>query len=668
MRDQSKNDYVSRRIDRPAGSISLPVAYVYRPLKDSEIRLLTLHPGEETDEICIGLRHVELQDNVPLIRSDDKPSIEYEALSYTWGTSISGQYVLVNAGNGDDDSNGSSQRVMAITDNLAVALRRLRNVVTAKTLWVDALCINQSDNTEKSIQVRRMGAVYRSAARVIVWLGPERDESALVMQLFEFTAARANVNWTTLVYTLNDNYVAEVSMEFGMGPYAFSAHVESLLGREWFKRVWVRQEVFLARQAVVLCGASEVGWDDFKNAAMALACKLSSLTYWSELSLALQGTECSNPRDRVYGMLALMYSDKVGLPDVDYSLCTAKVYTAVAAQYFQRSTNADLLMSCELTPDRMPGLPSWVPDWSSTAATADFTYGCYTATDTKPCVEFPMGVSGGVIRFPGVVKKASKIHAVEMMGSTHSEATDAILRFLQMVPAVEEEYVGEKCSLIEALCWAILCNKLKHKHIPRKETFITLEELRAVGHYLVYLFEKARLGCNSSEYTSEYKRFLDAGYHFWNGRALFLSEGGFVGLGPPSTSPGDTLFIPWGSRFPVLMRPAPGASCVEEKEKRQKQQWLVVGPCFVSGLMSGEVLYGPLPLDYCVIQRCSEDGFWRPEIHKMVIQGDHVVSTERDREYEKERVKQAFGVDNPRLVTPEMAISKGVPITWVDFI
>lgn len=61
-------------------------------------------------------------------------------------------------------------------------------------------------------------------------------------------------------------------MEFSAS--AFAAPIESLLEREWFKRVWVRQEISLARQAIVFCGASEIAWGLFKTAALGLVYKL----------------------------------------------------------------------------------------------------------------------------------------------------------------------------------------------------------------------------------------------------------------------------------------------------------------------------------------------------------------------------------------------------------
>lgn len=49
-------------------------------------------------------------------------------------------------------------------------MRRLR-WHDVRTIWIDALCINQADNDEKSAQVSRMAQTYANAFRIIIWLG-----------------------------------------------------------------------------------------------------------------------------------------------------------------------------------------------------------------------------------------------------------------------------------------------------------------------------------------------------------------------------------------------------------------------------------------------------------------------------------------------------------------
>jgi hypothetical protein len=104
-----------------------------------------------------------IQCNLYTAYHGDRP--RYEALSYTWGDVVSSTPITVN---GEE---------VLVTENLLAALKRFRKEHADVYLWVDALCINQLDNSEKAEQVKHMGDIYRNAARTLIWLGPEYDDS-----------------------------------------------------------------------------------------------------------------------------------------------------------------------------------------------------------------------------------------------------------------------------------------------------------------------------------------------------------------------------------------------------------------------------------------------------------------------------------------------------------
>ncbi|OCL10470.1 HET-domain-containing protein, partial [Glonium stellatum] len=127
--------------------------YEKKPLeRPRDIRLVTLAPASaSSDPICCTLQVVSL---------DAKSSISsYEALSYCWGSRFRTLPVTC-----DDET-------LFVTPNLLEALRRIRKQDEPRTLWVDVLCIDQSDLVELGIQVRQMRDIYAKARRVIVWLG-----------------------------------------------------------------------------------------------------------------------------------------------------------------------------------------------------------------------------------------------------------------------------------------------------------------------------------------------------------------------------------------------------------------------------------------------------------------------------------------------------------------
>lgn len=120
---------------------------------EAEIRIFELYPGELDDAIS-GRLHVATL--------SDRPT--YTALSYVWGEPSKTFDIQLDSG------------VMGATSNLAAALRSLRDRNQIKPLWIDAICINQDDLSEKAVQVDLMGSVYANGSEVVIWLG-EFDEN-----------------------------------------------------------------------------------------------------------------------------------------------------------------------------------------------------------------------------------------------------------------------------------------------------------------------------------------------------------------------------------------------------------------------------------------------------------------------------------------------------------
>ena len=134
---------------------------IYQRL-DSErlqLRRLSLSPGDLHDPICGALETVSL---------GEYP--KYEALSYVWGNDMAPISMVL------------SGRDIPITQNLDTALRHLRHGQLSRSLWVDAVCIDQSNVVERAEQVKLMNRIYHSASTVLIWLGPAADDSDVVMR------------------------------------------------------------------------------------------------------------------------------------------------------------------------------------------------------------------------------------------------------------------------------------------------------------------------------------------------------------------------------------------------------------------------------------------------------------------------------------------------------
>ena len=130
--------------------------YTYRQLDHQveEIRLLALKPrsGRKKTEVV----KCELV-NVPLSMKDAVPA--YKALSYSWGNPSPADLILVDG------------LRHYIAKNLNAFLRRQREeCATRQYFWIDAFCINQTDDDEKAVQIEMMRRIYAESSGLLIWL------------------------------------------------------------------------------------------------------------------------------------------------------------------------------------------------------------------------------------------------------------------------------------------------------------------------------------------------------------------------------------------------------------------------------------------------------------------------------------------------------------------
>lgn len=85
---------------------------------------------------------------------------EYEALSYAWGSAADPDFIYIQEADGES--------ALAITQNLAEALHYLRYENRSRVLWIDAICVDQSDIKERGHQVLRMADIYSLASRAVI--------------------------------------------------------------------------------------------------------------------------------------------------------------------------------------------------------------------------------------------------------------------------------------------------------------------------------------------------------------------------------------------------------------------------------------------------------------------------------------------------------------------
>jgi hypothetical protein len=200
---------------------------------------LRLHPGEENDELEGNLICGSVNNNLPQLRPGPQ---KWDAVSYTWGHAKESSYIKIIA-------EGESWR-LPITPNLELALRHLRYNLSYRVLWIDALCIDQNDGDEKSLQIPRMSELYRKAELVVVWLGEEDEKTSLAISHIRNCVENVDKfdDWAR-----DANFINE---------WDALCH---FLKREWFVRRWIVQEIANASRAVLYCGEQHIEWDIFMD-------------------------------------------------------------------------------------------------------------------------------------------------------------------------------------------------------------------------------------------------------------------------------------------------------------------------------------------------------------------------------------------------------------------
>lgn len=208
----------------------------------SEIRILTLQPGTGAKKISCTLEIVSSTSN-----------IQYEALSYVWGDACITSEIQLDG------------VPFQVTTNLRAALAHLRLATRARSLWVDALCINQEDTEERESQVRLMRDIYQRATRVVAWLGVSSIESKAVFRFFDSLDSsdlseitRGGKESSTSEHTQLLRRLDVLRRRLwtdGTARQALMFFFTDVASRPWWSRVWIVQEAALAREIILTCGA-----------------------------------------------------------------------------------------------------------------------------------------------------------------------------------------------------------------------------------------------------------------------------------------------------------------------------------------------------------------------------------------------------------------------------
>jgi hypothetical protein len=264
----------------------------------------------------------------------------------------------------------------------------------SRLVWIDAICINQEDLEERSSQVQLMRDLYQRSARVLVWLGNLPTANDITRILVSKKIAIAGLDSS--------------SGEWGIRPVDFTAII-NLLQNPYWSRTWIIQEIAVAKSVIIMYGPSSrthrMTWDQFQtvfiksfatmikqlfsiqnvsrlasdqfNAIMFYttpvlnisrfqlwSSKAAALPYLREVIWQMGYSQATDPRDTVFGILGLIADSEDPLLRPDYTKPVKDVYHDALVHLLAGEDPLLFLHYAGLKEDRMPDLPSWIPDFA----------------------------------------------------------------------------------------------------------------------------------------------------------------------------------------------------------------------------------------------------------------------------------------------------------------
>ncbi|KAL9599863.1 MAG: hypothetical protein Q9219_003557 [cf. Caloplaca sp. 3 TL-2023] len=577
--------------------------------KKEEIRLLILQPAANLyDDIVTHLQKVSLLD-APV----------YEAISYCWGDATKTRDICLQ------DQNTT------ITVSLFGALRRLRHPDKPRTLWADAICINQKDIPERNAQVRLMAKVYSRAAMVEVWLGEEDDFTETAFSILEELAQGTTIK--ELQATEPVRYLTPTT-------------ILSIFKRPWFKRLWVMQEVVLAPDAEIICGGHRLSFDIIKvlaalhtegsgmgnthemfrdriNLDIAVAIKDHFLNYLQKLNgiekhkndfqtAAImfgrcRQLQCREPHDKIYGLLGLLRMEND--IQVDYDRPVLDVYRDAAMVYLLQCESPCILLDSARDDFSRPTVdwPSWVPDWRLNYKSKPGRSAGWSDTLSYNATLDVMDIAPKVLGQSVLSVKALHASIIRVVGETmdpYQKTAEC-----QAQRASYESLIGSDSCLPAAIrvieqlqswqatlevnefdFWRIVfrdrIGSSEHgarSQNPRMGGWRRMSD-EICGPYAnawrEILHSQSKAIADESVLSRYANSFQGLEPYLVDARP-FRTTWGLAGQGPCNIEAGDHIAIIAGIPSPMVLRPVP---------ERGTKFFQNVGPCYVHGIMHGEAV------------------------------------------------------------------------------
>ena len=392
--------------------------------------------------------------------------------------------------------------VINIGANLASALKHLRLPLETRTLWVDFLCINQKDISERNSAVQRMDKVYKFAKSVHVFLGEAADDSDFILQTIEHFGRQIEITQQNSIGEAPE--AEELHWWNPQVPLPYNEKVwnalTAILLRPWFTRLWVVQEAYLGgTRTKVQCGHSIVPWSAFIKIVMILGSKsalsqgnpklseiissikpsvteLGDAEDFPRLLNAICHRQCTDLRDKIYGILGILSSTISNHITADYRSSVADVYKYALLTDMNTRRRIQMLQSCDIE-TRIPGEPSWIPNWAGLAGRQQLS--TYFGGIGRILLDTDGSTPASHIH-PNILEIVGRqcAHVLNVSAPTSATVDGQVAALREILPTCcdDDEYITGG-SLLDAFITVVSMGRVKEK-FPHSVLYPSMAELR----------------------------------------------------------------------------------------------------------------------------------------------------------------------------------------------
>lgn len=566
------------------------VTFAYSPLLPTlengapSIRLVELEPAsDKTVPVSARLLDAHLDKN-----------LIYEALSYCWGDANVRLPITLN-GLGFE-----------VTTNLHAALVHLRKTTEARTLWIDAICVNQKDIDERNNQVQLMRKIYQGTKCGVIWLGEIPEGGELAVETFRdlcTLAGRPEIS-------ADDKFSGERILKRIMYDKTSTNSFRKFANQAWFHRVWTIQECALPRRLEMAWGDEVLDWDKLHrvfNQTLPSNPPATSIAYpfiykgdlrrsiqqgqlWSETDLLImfRGKSATDKKDHVFATIGLFPETKdsnFGFSrqrKADYHMALTRVYTTAMRRLLAKEQKLGLLKfaiprSEEGKPDipEVELIPSWVIDWSTKTPNligGHHTWGMFSSAGKSPYTHFDyksvlnrLTVSGAKIDRIQNLSRPLLVHGGKMI------ELQSWLNFIKESTALPPH------ELLKVFYEVIMAGMMPENdgRFKLRRFKPILEDIETAARSTQLLAEFGLLDADVMK-SEDYRPCIHLVANCKD-RKIAITERGRLGLVPDNAKIGDSIYLFMGGDVPFILCPA------------EESTWSLIGHCYIHGIMDGEV-------------------------------------------------------------------------------